>query len=79
VLAEVAELRGLSGHADARELMRWLAGVQTPPQRVFLTHGEEDAALALGARIAKERGFATHVPGHGESVELSPPAPRPGA
>lgn len=71
VLAEVAELRGLSGHADARELLRWLAGVEAPPRRVFLTHGEEDAALALGARIAQERGFATHVPGHGESVELA--------
>ena len=71
VLAEVAELRGLSGHADARELLRWLAGVQAPPRRVFLTHGEEDAARALGARIAQERGFATHVPGHGESVELA--------
>jgi len=75
VLAEVAELRGLSGHADARELLRWLSAVETPPQRVFLTHGEEDAALALGARIAKERGFATHVPGHGESMELPPPPP----
>jgi metallo-beta-lactamase family protein len=75
VLAEVAELRGLSGHADARELLRWLAEVKTPPRKVFLTHGEEDAALALGARIAKERGFATHVPDHGESVELAPAAP----
>jgi metallo-beta-lactamase family protein len=73
VLAEVAELRGLSGHADARELLRWMAGVQAPPRRVFLTHGEEEAALALAARIAKERGFATHVPAHGESVELVPP------
>jgi metallo-beta-lactamase family protein len=72
VLAEVAELRGLSGHADGRELLRWMAGVEAPPRRVFLTHGEEDAALALGARIAKERGFATHVPDHGESVELAP-------
>jgi metallo-beta-lactamase family protein len=70
VLAEIAELRGLSGHADARELLRWLAGVDKPPRRVFLTHGEEEAALALGAILAKERGFQTHVPGQGESVEL---------
>ena len=74
VLAEVAELRGLSGHADAGELMRWLAGVETRPRRVFLTHGEEEAAVALGARITRERGFETHVPAHGETVELVPPA-----
>lgn len=73
VLAEVAELRGLSGHADAGEMMRWLAGVERRPRRIFLTHGEEEAALALGARIARERGFDTHVPGQGETVELGPP------
>jgi metallo-beta-lactamase family protein len=70
VLAEIAELRGLSGHADARELLRWLGAVSAPPRRIFLTHGEEEAALALGAIIGKERGFATHVPGQGESVDL---------
>jgi metallo-beta-lactamase family protein len=70
VLAEVTELRGMSGHADAREILRWLSGIQTPPRRVFVTHGEEEAAEALAARLAKERGFATHVPGIGETVEL---------
>lgn len=70
VLAEIAELRGMSGHADAGELLRWLAEVKQPPQRVFLTHGEEEAALPLAARIAKERGFATHVPGMGETAAL---------
>lgn len=71
VLAEVRDLKGLSGHADAREILRWLSAVRMPPRRVFLTHGEEDAALALAARIAAERGFATHVPDRDESVELS--------
>ena len=70
VLAEIAELRGLSGHADAAELLRWLQGVRRPPKRVFLTHGEEEAAEALAARIAKERGFPTCVPGMGERFEL---------
>jgi len=70
VLAEVTELRGMSGHADAREILRWLSGIQTPPRRVFVTHGEEEAAEALAARLAKERGFPTHVPEIGETVEL---------
>jgi metallo-beta-lactamase family protein len=71
VLAEVTELRGLSGHADPRELLRWLSAVEPPPARVFLTHGEEEAALALAARLQAERGFAVHVPQAGETVELS--------
>jgi metallo-beta-lactamase family protein len=70
VLAEVTSLKGLSGHADAGEILRWLSGVQKPPRRIFLTHGEDDAALALAARITRERGFATHVPTLGEAVEL---------
>jgi metallo-beta-lactamase family protein len=74
VLAEVTELRGLSGHADPGELLRWLSGVKRPPARVFLTHGEEEAALALAARLQKERGFPVHVPEPGETVELTPRA-----
>ncbi len=71
VLAEIRDLKGLSGHADAGELMRWLGGVRARPRTVFVTHGEEEAALALAARITRERGFAAHVPGLGETVELA--------
>jgi metallo-beta-lactamase family protein len=71
VLAEIANLKGLSGHGDAREMVRWLSEVTPPPRRIFLTHGEPDAAEALAARITKERGFPTHVPDLGETVELS--------
>lgn len=70
VLAEVATLKGMSGHADAGEILRWLSGVKTPPRAVFLTHGEEEAADALAARITKERGFVTRVPDMGERVPL---------
>ena len=76
VLAEVRDLKGLSGHADAAELMRWLSAVRRPPRRVFVPHGEVDAAEALAARIARERGFVARVPEMGESAELeaAPPA-----
>ena len=70
VLAEVTDLKGLSGHADMDELMRWLSGVKTPPKTIFVTHGEEDAALTLAVKIGSERGFKTHVPRHVETVVL---------
>ena len=70
VLAEVTELRGLSGHADASEIVRWLSSVQEAPRTVFLTHGDPDASLALAARLVKERGFVARVPAHGETVTL---------
>jgi metallo-beta-lactamase family protein len=71
VLAEVTELRGLSGHADAREIVRWLGAVKRPPRRIFLTHGEEEAAVAMAAHISRERGFTTHVPEPDETVDLT--------
>jgi metallo-beta-lactamase family protein len=74
VLAEVRDLKGLSGHADAGEMMRWLSGVRGAPRAVFVTHGEADAATALAARIARERGFAVHAPGIGDSFDLAPGA-----
>lgn len=70
VLAEVRVLKGLSGHADANELLRWLGGTTRPPTTVFVTHGESEAADALAARITREKGFPTHVPDMGETVEL---------
>jgi len=71
VRAEVGQLHGLSGHADADELMRWLSGVQDPPQCVFVTHGEEASALALAERIRRERGFRALVPSMHQRVDLA--------
>lgn len=70
VLAEVTDLKGLSGHADANELMRWMSGVNTAPRTVFAIHGEEAAALVLAGRITAERGFKSYVPRHAERVTL---------
>ncbi len=72
VLAEVRDLKGLSGHADAGEMMRWLSGVRTAPKAVFVTHGEAEAAAALASRIARERGFEARVPAHGDRFLLAP-------
>ena len=70
VLAEVADLKGMSGHADAGEMVRWLGAVKSPPKTVFLTHGEAESAEALAAKITRERGWKTRVPAMDEVVEL---------
>jgi metallo-beta-lactamase family protein len=72
VLAEIRDLKGLSGHVDAGEMLRWLSGVKAAPKAVFVTHGEADAAQALAARVTRERGWGAHVPAMGEAVELAP-------
>ncbi len=70
VLAEVTSLKGMSGHADAGEMLRWLSAVKQPPLGIFVTHGEPNAAEALAAKVTRERGFEARVPDHGEEVEL---------
>jgi metallo-beta-lactamase family protein len=70
VLAEVTSLKGMSGHADAGEMLRWLSAVARPPLGIFVTHGESNAAEALAAKVTRERGFPARVPDHEEEVEL---------
>ncbi|UCE03226.1 MAG: MBL fold metallo-hydrolase [Candidatus Latescibacterota bacterium] len=70
VRARVEDLGSLSGHADHTELLRWLSPVERKPQRVFVTHGEEQAAEAFAAALHSERGWESVVPTLGERFAL---------
>lgn len=71
VRAEVRSLDAMSAHGDADEILRWLSGFQSPPQRTFITHGEPAAADALRQRIEEELGWAVTVPALGDQVTLA--------
>jgi metallo-beta-lactamase family protein len=71
VRCRVERIGGLSAHADYGEVLRWLEPLkQTPPRRVFTTHGEPEAAAAMAAHITERFGWRVDVPQYGESVEL---------
>ena len=70
VRAEVSHLEGLSGHADADELMQWLRGFERAPAQAFVVHGEAHAADALRTRIQDELGWRVRVPEQLESATL---------
>jgi metallo-beta-lactamase family protein len=70
VRAEVVEVPGLSAHADAEQLLRWLRDLKPAPERTFLVHGEPPAARALKRRLEGELGFACTVARQGDRVEL---------
>ncbi|UIP06931.1 MBL fold metallo-hydrolase [Erythrobacter sp. SDW2] len=72
IRAEVIQLEGLSGHADADELLAWM-GKAKPPQMTYVTHGEPDAADALRFRIEHELGWDVRVPEHLERVSIRSP------
>ncbi|WP_417727723.1 MBL fold metallo-hydrolase [Roseovarius sp.] len=70
--AEVVQLQSFSGHADADEILRWMAAGPAP-RMTYLTHGEPTAADTLRQRVAHELGRAVRVPDHLETVHLDHP------
>src|SRR5690606_21048956 len=68
VRAEVAHIEALSAHADQLELIAWLRG-GARPRRLFLVHGEPEAADALRLKIQEELGWTAEVPDFRDSVE----------
>ncbi len=62
VRARIQRIRGFSAHADRSELLRWLTNLQQPPRRVFITHGEHEAATAFRDLITEKTGWDVEVP-----------------
>jgi metallo-beta-lactamase family protein len=60
VRAEVVKIGSLSAHADQHELIEWVKGAGGRP-RVFLVHGEPQAADALRVRVEHDLGLAAEV------------------
>jgi metallo-beta-lactamase family protein len=70
VRAEVRHLDMLSAHADRDEIVRWLENFRRTPGRVFLTHGEPNAAESLRRHIAEKLGWTCEVPAYLDTVDL---------
>lgn len=68
--AEVDALDALSGHADRRELLEWMAPMTPKLRKVFLVHGEEGQAKALAAAIEQRYKIPVVRPSRGETVPL---------
>ncbi len=52
--AHVAEIGGLSAHADQAELITWLKEFKAGPSHIYLVHGEPCAQEALRVKIKDE-------------------------
>ncbi|MFM7077751.1 MAG: MBL fold metallo-hydrolase RNA specificity domain-containing protein [Planctomycetaceae bacterium] len=72
VRAAVRRVDALSGHADRKELSRWLGGMPAP-RRTFLVHGEPPAAAALARHLRGTLGWEATAPAIGDSFDLTTP------
>jgi len=61
VKAKIVLVEGLSAHADQLDLINWLNKLEEPPKKIYLVHGELDAAKTLKSKIKEVYGFDSEV------------------
>lgn len=71
IRAEVINLDSLSSHADYEEMTRWLQQMPTPPKKIFITHGEEQASLALKNHLSKHFPSEIVIPQYLQKEQIS--------
>ena len=70
VNAEIAQLAGISGHADNEGLIRWVKSFDPAPKHVFVNHGEDSVCEVFAARLRDELKLEAHAPFNGARVEI---------
>lgn len=69
VNAEICTLQGVSGHADKNGLIKWLQSMGNKPQKVFVNHGDENAADNFVSEL-KTLGYDAFAPFSGTEFDL---------
>lgn len=68
IRAEVAAMTNISAHADYSEILSWMKHIKHAPKKIFITHGNPNAAKALQERIQNTFHWNCTVP-HYKQVE----------
>lgn len=68
--AEIQILSNMSAHADYDEILEWLANFNHHPRKVFITHGEPDAALSLKEKIQERYNWNCVIPDYLQTEKL---------
>ena len=71
VRARMEEIEGYSAHADEGELLDFIAAIPKKPERVFVVHGEPDAAKAMAAGLSRLGIGNVTIPARGERFSIS--------
>jgi metallo-beta-lactamase family protein len=70
VKANITSIDSLSAHADQFGLVNWLEKIETKPEKIFIVHGEANAAKSLQSMIKKVYDFDSHIPKLNESISV---------
>ena len=70
VQAEIAQMAGISGHADQPLLLHWLQGFSHQPQKVFVNHGNDQNCDEFARIITQRCGYPAEAPYSGSVYDL---------
>lgn len=68
IRAETAQVENISEHADSTEMHNWFGAQKKSPHKVFITHGETEAALTLKAKIEQQFHWKWDIPSYLDSA-----------
>lgn len=71
VRAQISVLENISAHADYAEILEWLSRSKAKPKKVFITHGELDAANAMKNQIAEKFKWSCFIPKQDQEFTLA--------
>lgn len=70
VNAEIEKLDNMSAHADYQEILNWMENFNSPPRKVFIVHGEPQAAQSMKEKIEEKFGWNAVVPEYLQEEDL---------
>jgi len=68
--AEIATIGGLSAHAGQKKLIQYALSTRSTLKRLYLVHGEEDAARALMEKLEENKIAPVYFPKRLDYVEI---------
>lgn len=70
VRAEIAQIDGISGHADMDMLLSWLGNLEKAPRLVFVNHGNDAVCDSFANKIQETLSFKAVAPFSGDVYDL---------
>ena len=62
IKCKISTIDAFSAHADRDGLIDWLKYLKTPPEMVFIVHGEPKPQETFSGTIHQTLGFQTYIP-----------------
>lgn len=72
VKADIRKIDGYSSHADQKNLLDWLSRFSSLPGKIFLVHGEPNAANTLAGLIRERYGVEAVIPQWLDAFDVTP-------